>query len=60
MKRLYCADCACELELWDMVYDWPGVGEICENCMESRVYELSAREIAEGMGIAGRPTLQIK
>lgn len=54
MKRKSCGDCGCTLAPWDMVYSWPGEGEICENCMESRVYELSAGEVAERMGIMGR------
>lgn len=54
MKKLRCADCGCALEAWDMVYDWPGVGEVCENCMESRVYEMRAAEAAERMGVTGR------
>ncbi|MCI9467676.1 MAG: hypothetical protein HFG45_00040 [Oscillospiraceae bacterium] len=54
MRKLQCVDCGCELEPWDVVYDWPGVGEVCENCMESRVYEMRAAEAAERMGIVPR------
>lgn len=54
MKTLRCADCGCDLEPWDLVFPWPGVGEICENCMESRVYEMRAAEAAERMGVIGR------
>lgn len=55
MKKAQCADCGRALEDWEAVYLWPGVGEICENCLESSVYELSAVEAAARMGIEGRP-----
>ena len=51
MRKLRCEDCGCALEPWDEVFDWPEVGGICEDCMEGRVYELSAREAAERMGV---------
>ena len=54
MKTLRCADCGCTLAAWDLVFNWPEAGEICENCMEARVYALSATEAAERMGIVGR------
>lgn len=60
MKKVVCGDCGCVLAPWDRVYPWPGVGDICENCMESRVYELSAVEAAARMGIVGRPVGEMR
>lgn len=54
MRKVICEDCGCVLAPWDRVYPWPGAGDICENCMESRVYEMQAAEAAEQMGIVGR------
>lgn len=52
--KTHCADCGCALAPWDLLYPWPGAGEVCENCLAGRVYELSAVEAAALMGIVGR------
>ena len=60
MRKMVCGDCGCVLSPWDRVYAWPGAGEICENCMESRVYEMHAGEAAERMGVIGRTVGEIE
>lgn len=50
-----CAECGCEIPAWDEVWTWraeAGTEYVCEDCFSSLLWELTAREAAEQMGLS--------
>lgn len=49
-----CAECGYQFRAWDEVWTWEESGQtmcVCEDCFSSLLYQLSAREAAERMGL---------
>lgn len=54
MKKQRCDDCGAVLDPWDPVYRWPegnGVQYLCACCVESRIDEMTARDMALALGV---------
>jgi hypothetical protein len=51
---LLCGECGCVIPAWDQVWTWAAgdaTEQVCEDCFSSLLWELSAREAAERMGL---------
>ena len=54
MRKQRCDDCGAVLDPWDPVYRWPegnGVQYLCACCVESRIDEMTARDMALALGV---------